>query len=184
MDSRVATRYAKALFSAALKEKALDEVERDLTAFAQRLGKDSKLQTFLANPQVPRTDKDALLVGAYQGRMHELVLGTLRLMLSKRREAEYGEMQRQFVRLRREHERVLAITICSAAPLSDEHHQAIVTKLRTAIGRPVESKVVVDPSLIGGVKIVSENYVLDATVVGGLARLREKLVYDLLKQTG
>jgi F-type H+-transporting ATPase subunit delta len=41
---------------------------------------------------------------------------------------------------------------------------------------------VTDASLIGGVKVAYENFVLDGTARGALNKMREKLRYDLLKQ--
>ena len=50
-------RYATALYSAASKQKALDAVEKDLSAFAAQIQKDKKLQDFLHDPSVNKALK-------------------------------------------------------------------------------------------------------------------------------
>ena len=50
-------RYATALYSAASKQKALDAVEKDLSAFAAQIQKDKRLQDFLHDPSVKKSLK-------------------------------------------------------------------------------------------------------------------------------
>ncbi len=59
-------RYATALYSAASKQKALDAVEKDLTAFNAQLQKDRRLQEFLYDPSVSKQLKAEGLTAACQ----------------------------------------------------------------------------------------------------------------------
>jgi F-type H+-transporting ATPase subunit O len=57
-------RYATALFSAASKTKALDAVEKDLTAFQVSFKQDPKLRDFILDPTIKRSTKASALKAA------------------------------------------------------------------------------------------------------------------------
>lgn len=183
MDARVAKRYARALFQAALKHNILLSVEDDLNGIQATLHADAKFHTFLMNPTIGRGDKLQLLESVFSDRVTALTMQALRLLLEKGREEEYFLMRLEFIRLRRDHESVIAAVVTSATPLQDEQGTAIVEKLSRETGKRVEPEFRVDPALIGGVKVAYNDFVLDGSIRGSLARLKERLVYDLLKQS-
>jgi F-type H+-transporting ATPase subunit delta len=106
----------------------------------------------------------------------------LRILLVKRREEEFPAIREEFIRIRRFEGRVLYAEISSSEPLSPEHKTSLLEKLAKIAGKAVEPDFVVNPNLIGGVKVSYDNYVLDGSIRGGLNRLRDALRYDLLKQ--
>jgi F-type H+-transporting ATPase subunit delta len=57
----VAKRYAKALVEVAAASHELEEVHRDLRAFAHLLSEQRELRQFLANPSVPRREAAAVI---------------------------------------------------------------------------------------------------------------------------
>lgn len=182
MDARVAKRYGRALFSAAKREKILESVESDLDAIAAAMANHPQFRRVWVSPEVSREEKTGLLERVFSDRVTALTMGMLRLLLDKRREDEIDLMRLEFVRLRREHDNVLFATVTSAKPMSEQERKALVTKLQTSTGKRVEAEFEVDSNLMGGVKVAYDNFVLDGTVRGSLSRLRETLIYDLLKQ--
>jgi len=105
------------------------------------------------------------------------------LLVRKRRDDMIHAIHIEFAELRRQHEGVTKAIIESSMELGEDQKNAIVSKIHSATGRRVEPEFRVDPHLMGGVKVTYDNYVLDGTVRGSLNRLRETLIYDLLKQS-
>lgn len=182
MDSRVAKRYARALFGAAEKADIIAAVEADLDGISAFLEHDPKNAKFLLAPDYSREQKLKVLEKIFSDRITALSMQLIRLLLEKRREAELPLIREEFVVLRRMRDRVIYAEITSANPLDDVQVAAIVAKLESQSGKRVEATTHVDPKVMGGVKVAYDNYVLDGTVLGSLARLREKLLYDVLKQ--
>ena len=182
MDSRIARRYARALFAAAEKAAIIPSVEADLEGINSFLEHSEKNRMFLLSPDFSRDEKLRILDRLFYDRVTALSMQLLRLLLEKRREAEIPLIREEFIRLRREKDRVIYAEIISASPLDDVQVAAIVAKLESQSGKRVEATTQVDPSLIGGVKVAYDNYVLDGTLRGSLNRMREKLLYDALKQ--
>ncbi len=182
MDARVAGRYARALFSVAVKDDILASVEDDLNAISSILHRDQAFHQFLYRPDHPREEKIALIEKVFSDRVTALTMGMFRLLLNKRREVEFELLRLEFQRLRRDHENVIFAQVASARPLSESERQSIEAKLSTSSKRRVEAEYSVEPSLMGGVRVSFGNYVLDGSVKGSLSRLKETLIHDLLKQ--
>lgn len=183
MESKVAKRYANALFNAALKNDILLSVEDDLNGISNAMVADPNFKTFLMNPTIGREDKLKLMESVFSDRVTALTMQMIRLMLEKGREEEFGFLRLEFIKLRRAHESVIHAVVTSAKPMSKEEQDSVIGKISKETGKSVEPEFLVDAHLMGGVKVAYNDYVLDGTVRGYLNRLREKLVYDLLKQS-
>lgn len=183
-DNRVARRYAQALFETALKYDVVNSVESDLLAIDNLLYNDPEFRQFVTAPYTSRDEKMAILDRVFSDRITALTMQVLRVMLEKRREAEIPQVRREFVTLRREHEGVVHVTVTSAEVMPDDQRLALVARVGELLGKKIEPDYEVDPSLIGGVRVAYENYVLDGSARGALSKLRERLKYDLLKRLG
>lgn len=175
MESRVAVRYARALFDAAKKAGAIHDVEADLRSLLGAMNDRPPLRRFLASPVTDRSRKLYVLRELFGERAHPLTLSALGLMVRKGREAEIALMTERFTDLRRQHDNVLYVRVTSRGELPDDYRTRLLTKLSAITGKSVEPEFVSDPSMIGGIKVAYDNYVLDGTVRGRFARLREAL---------
>ncbi|MCW5943154.1 MAG: ATP synthase F1 subunit delta [Fimbriimonadaceae bacterium] len=175
MESRVAIRYARALFGAADKVGAIHDVEADLRSLIDAMRAEPRLRVFLASPITDRERKLDVLRQAFGGRAHVLTLKALELMVRKGREAEIALMTERYTDLRRAHDNVLYVKVTSRGELPDDYRVRLLEKLRSVTGKSVEPEFVSDASMIGGIKVAYDNYVLDGTVRGRFARLRETL---------
>jgi F-type H+-transporting ATPase subunit delta len=72
-------------------------------------------------------------------------------------------------------ERTLA-EVSAAVPLTDAQRSKLADALGKATGHPVELKVVVDPSVIGGVIARVGDEVFDGSVASRLAEARQYLI--------
>jgi F-type H+-transporting ATPase subunit delta len=181
MDSRIAKRYAGALFNAAKSAKAVAEVGTDLESISDSLRTSSKFREFLLNPDRNRTDKLAVTAKVY-GRSHPLTREFLRVSLEKGREEEIEGINEEYKELRRHYEGVIKAVITSAMVLDDSSKQAILAKLKRETGKEIEPEFIVQPDLLGGVKVMFDDFVFDGTVRGSLQKLHERLMRDALKQ--
>lgn len=182
-DSRAAKRYARALFNAALKAGSLDAIDSDLKGLTALLSSSARFNEFIKSPANGNDEKITLLRNTLSGKADDLTMSLLTLLSSKSRLDEIFLIQVEFAALKREHEKVVFALIESAAELDEAQKTAIIGKVASVTGRTVEAEYRVDPSLLGGVKVTYDNYVLDGSARGHLNRLRENLLYDLLKQS-
>ncbi|MES1227379.1 MAG: ATP synthase F1 subunit delta, partial [Armatimonadota bacterium] len=115
-------------------------------------------------------------------RITSMTHSMIKLVIEKRRDEYITGIAKEFAELRRENDQVTRAVISSANPLGADDEKRIVAKLETELGRKVEAEFETDASLLGGVKIVYDNFILDGSVRGQLDKMRDKILYDVLKQ--
>lgn len=182
-DARVAKRYAQAVFNAAKKLNILQSVEDDLNGISAAIRDNERLHNFIKSPNASRGDKLALLEKVFSDRVTALTMHCLRLLLRKRREDLLDLVRLEYIRLHRSHGKILQAIVSSAKPLDEGQRSALVSKLEEKTGYTVQPEYLVDAKLLGGLKVQYDNFVLDGTVRGSLNRMRERIIYDLLKQS-
>lgn len=182
MDTKVAKRYARALFAAALEENNLAGVEDDLNGIAAALAAKPDFRRFLFSPATASEAKLQMVERVFSDRVTALTMSLLRLLLDKRRIEEFEFIRQEYIALRRQHDRIVYAVFTSARPLDEDARAALVAKLERSLGKRVEAEYEVDPRVLGGVKVQYDNFVLDGSVRGSLDRMRDDLVRDLLKQ--
>lgn len=182
-ETKVAKRYARALFEAAKTADVVESVETDLNAVAGQIENDERFREFLLSPHVGREERIEILGRIFSDRITALTMSAIRLMMHKRRENEIVAVRDEFVRLRREYKKIVYVLVTSAEELGAEHKKQIETKLEKLTGEDIEPEFRVDSTLIGGVRVNYGDYVLEGTIRGALRRLRDRLRIDVLKQT-
>lgn len=181
-DSRAAKRYAKALFNAAVKQDIVSSVDADLAMITHVLNNSANSKEFFRSPKTTQEQKMALLERTFSDRVTALTMHLLRLVTRKRRDDQIFQISLEFTELRRQSENVVKAVIESAVELTDAEKDKVAAKVAQVTGRRVEPEFSVDERLMGGVKVTYDNFVLDGTVRGQLNKIREHLLYDVLKQ--
>jgi len=182
-DSRIAQRYAGALFAAAVKTKAVESIADDLRVISHLIEVNPRFRTFLLSPETPRDQKVAIADSVLGDRVTATTLHFLKLLLEKRRESEIETIHLEFDRLFRNHQKTILVRIESAFPLSEREQGLLIEKARKITECEVIAEFEVDSTLIGGVRLSYENIVLDGSLRGNLDKLRDNLAQDLTNQT-
>lgn len=175
-QTAIARRYAGALFEAAKSEDAVDRVESDLGLITFSLENTPRLREVMVHPLIPAARKKEIAVEVFDGRVQEVTLHFLELVIDKRREEILADVEPEYVRLANEFRNVVPVTVTSAVPLTADEQSALRKKLEKLTGKMVELGLAEDPELIGGLVVQIGDTVIDGSVRGYLASLREKLL--------
>jgi F-type H+-transporting ATPase subunit delta len=175
-DRAIARRYAVALFGAARKAGAAEEVLADLLALQELAKSDPSLQRFLEAPDVLTEHKVAALLAVFQGRVHELVGRLLGLMLRKKRIQHFPFVHEEYRALVEEALGIARARVTTAVPLDPGLIEEFVKRLEKLTQRQVRLEMRVDPAILGGVVTVVGGKILDGSLRHGLADLRERLL--------
>jgi F-type H+-transporting ATPase subunit delta len=175
--SRVARRYAAALFQTARKINEADAVEQDLRDLAAFLGEYPQVLKSLTVPRVPDERKKAVLQSLIGDRMNPLTQRFLDLMVNHGRESALLEAAAAYARLADESRNIVAAEVVSAMPLDDEQTTRLKSKLDGITGKNTRLEISTDPALVGGLVVRIGDTILDGSVRGYLdqfaARLRD-----------
>src|SRR3972149_819525 len=67
-------------------------------------------------------------------------------------------------------------TVTSATPLEAKQKQALQKTLAQIFDRPIRLKTIIDPVLIGGLRVSLAGKVIDTSLSGQLSRLNESII--------
>lgn len=175
ISEKLARRYAQAVFSLASDANAIERVGDDLAAIAAVLEGAPQVATFFVAPVVDRAEKERVLLTAFGGKVGEIALHALLLLVRKRREPLLSALVEQYRKLQLARRGEDALTVASARPLSGAELQALVARLERIYGKKFEVTQVVDPALIGGVRVLMGDRRIDGSVSGRLEALSRTL---------
>lgn len=167
--------YARALFSVAEAEGALEDVEDELFRFARTVESESDLREALTDPSLPADRKKAVLAEILGDRATPHTVNLLGFLVEQGRARDLVRIVERLVALAAERRERAVAEVRTAVPLDAAQQRRLVTALSKATGRKVELKVLVDPSVIGGVLARVGDQVFDGTIRGRLQEVREQL---------
>lgn len=167
--------YAEALFTVARAEKALPAVEDELYAFAKALEQNTPLRDALTDAALPAENKKAVVGDILGERANPLTISLLGFVVDAGRAREIPKIVQRLAEVAAgERDQALA-EVRSAVELSAAQRNRIAAALSKATGRTVDVKVVVDPSVVGGVVARVGDEIFDGSVATRLVDAKQRL---------
>ena len=168
--------YSDALLAAAQKGGALEEVVTDIAGVGDLFQANRGLLEGLIIGSKSTDETDALIVKAFGGKVHQLVLNLLRLLNGKSRLSLVPALAD---RVKRDSDRLLGrcrVRVVSVRELTSEQSQTLSRQLQERLGLMPVLEHSVDPSLIGGLVIRVGDLQFDSSIRSRLEQLRKNLL--------
>ncbi|XP_030055530.1 ATP synthase peripheral stalk subunit OSCP, mitochondrial [Microcaecilia unicolor] len=155
-------RYATALYSAASKQKKLEQVEKELTRVSALI-KDPKMSAILLNPHVKRAIKQKSVSDALaKEKLSPVTVNFVNVLAENGRLRQTPDVISAFNRIMSAHRGEVLCTVTTAGPLE----AASLTELQTALsgflakGETLKLETKTDPSILGGMIVsIGDKYV-------------------------
>jgi F-type H+-transporting ATPase subunit delta len=164
--------YAAAIFELAGAEGDVSRVEREFYAIARSVESSPELRDALLDPRLPTERKQAVVDDLVGGRASQLTVNLVSLVIAQGRASELGSIADALAQRAARAGGVEVAEIRSAIPLDDATVARLSAALAKAIGRPVEARTIVDPTVMGGVVARVGDTVIDGSVRSRLLSLR------------
>ena len=168
--------YAQALFAVAEAEGSLEAVTDEVFRFGKTMESESSLRSALTDPALPADRKRAVIEELLGDRASPHTLHLLTFLVEQGRARDLPRIVSALVELASERRRKALAEVRSAVPLDGDQRERLAAALSKATDRDVEVKVLVDPSVIGGVVSRVGDQVFDGTIRRKLEMAREQLV--------
>ncbi len=166
--------YGGALYDLAVEEHCEDAVLESLAMAAQVFAQEPDYLKLVQNPAVPLAERLGLLDEAF-GAAHEYARNLLKILCEKTALGLVPGCVQEYRTRLNEARGVLPVQAVSAVPLSEAQQTALREKLAAKTGKTIQLENVVDPSVLGGVRLRYDGKELDGTAAGRLAALRRVL---------
>jgi len=167
--------YAKAILEVARASGHLEGIEDDLFRFARTFEGSDELRIALTDPQLPVERRVAVIDQLMGGKALQTSTALVEMVVAAGHAAELPPIVERFVELaasERDHE---VAEVRSAIPLDDKQTKRLADALSHATGKTVEVKVIVDPTVLGGLVARVGDTVIDGTVRHRIEEMKEQL---------
>lgn len=174
--SVVAKRYATALFDLAQEKGQTDAVQEDLLVLKKAYRDNAGLEELLHSPRLSMADKKNVLANSFAG-ANPIVLNTIFILLEKKRIHEVVDVVDEFVALANDAAGIAEAKVFSTRPLTEQESASISTVFAQKVGKhSLRIENIIDPSLIGGIRLQIGNQIYDSSLSGKLGRLKQDLI--------
>ena len=167
--------YAEALFAVVKAEGELDRVEDELYRFGKVLDSNHELKQALSDRSIDRTQRTKILDELLADKVSAHTLALLSMVVEQGRGKQLPEIVTQLSSLAAEAREAVVAEVRSAVPLDDKQQQELAAALSKATKKKVEVKVIVDPSVLGGVVAQVGDTVIDGTIKHRLDQMKEQV---------
>ncbi|MGM0896907.1 MAG: F0F1 ATP synthase subunit delta [Bacillota bacterium] len=174
--SQVAERYASALFQVAKEHNVTLEIEQDLREVRKVFEMTPELYDLIVSPKLSAEKRTNLINEVFQG-ANTYIVNTLQMLGERRRMNEVSDLTQAYIKLSNEEQGIEDAKVYSTRPLTEEETASLSTAFAKSIGKnSLRIENVIDPSLIGGLRLQIGNRIFDSSVSTKLARLQRQLI--------
>lgn len=174
-EAVVSKRYAEALFELGEENNLLDTFIEQFSLIKDRLIEHEQLFSILKHPQVQTDQKQTMVKEIFQD-FHQYVVDTMRLLIERQRIELMPLMVDQLNELVNDAKGIAEATVYSVRPLTDEELAVLAKQFAEQLNKKaVTFKNIVDPEVLGGLRIQIGHTIYDGTVRSRLRRLERNI---------
>ncbi len=167
--------YARGLFELARAEGTLDEVEDELFRFARSYESSDELRSVLTDELVPADRRQAIVESLLGGKATPTTVQLVSLVVGSGRGRDLPAIIDRLVQRASSSKNLELAEVRSAVPLSQDQQDRLKAALANATGKQLNVKVIIDPSVLGGLVATVGDTVIDGTVRARLDQLKSRL---------
>ena len=174
-DGLIAERYAQAIYLFAAQQGEEQRLFEECRLLSRLYGEEPAIREVLQSPILPSQRKEELLSSLIKEGASLSLRRLIALLLKRKR---MGSLQRILMAYHRhylEQKNLHPLTLCTAAPLSEELLRRICRHVEERVGGEVIPNLKVDSTLLGGFRLQVDDYLYDASIASRLRRLKQAL---------
>lgn len=126
-------------------------------------------------PTVQKEQKLSVLKELFGNSLNETMMHFLQVLVQHRMAGKIPQITSDFIRLYNAAHGIEVVRITSASPLDEEQKNRLKEMLEKKLNHQVELELAVDPSLIAGLRIETENATMDNSYAARLSTMKEQL---------
>lgn len=173
--NQIAQTYAEALFSLGLEDKKLSKLQDEGKALSEIIHDNEDFLLLIDSRFMSREERQDIASKILKD-FDEDIVNFVKVLIANNRTNYIKDVLEAFNSLCNEYKGVKEGLIYSAFPLDKETINKIKNKISQIEGMDVELISRIDPSLIGGVKVVINSHVYDGSIKNQLERMQIDLL--------
>jgi F-type H+-transporting ATPase subunit delta len=172
-DSRIEG-YARGLFEIARAEATIDEVEDELFRFARLYENSEELRNALGDEGIPAAKRQAIVEDLLGGKVTSTTTQLISMVVGSGRARDLPAIVDKLVARASTAKNLEVAEVRTAVALTPDQETRLAAALANATGKEVNLKVIVDPSVLGGIVATVGDTVIDGTVRTRIEQLKSR----------
>ncbi|MGH9211611.1 MAG: ATP synthase F1 subunit delta [Acidimicrobiales bacterium] len=165
--------YADALFAVARAEGTLGDVEEELFRFSLALEGSDELREALTDTHIPAARRQQIVEDLLGSDALPVTTALVSMVVGAGRARDLPAIIRQLIEHSAAEANKAVAEVRSAVRLTADQRKRLAAALNAATGKQVELKVIVDPSVLGGIVAQVGDTVIDGSVRSRLEQLKQ-----------
>ena len=174
--SKIAVRYAKAVFLLAEEKKQLKEVANDMETLLKVEREVPEISDLYNNPILSISDKKKAITAVFEKSFNEISMNFLNLIFDNKRETHTSGVARNFLKRYREHLGIKNASLTTATKIADAKRDEIIEIIKKTYNTEVELELNENPDIIGGFVLKVEDTQFDASISTQLKNIKQELL--------
>lgn len=170
------SKHARALYSVAERLKSEEDVLKSLNLVNTLLQENSQFKALLFTKRLKGKQKSAIIAAALGDSCHIIVSEFLGLLADAGLIPQVRNITKTFDRLHTQALGLVKVTAKVSEQLSETRKQELKKTLTETLGKNIDLNVVLDPDLLGGIKLRIGNIFVDASIQNQIKSLRRDLL--------
>ena len=167
--------YARALLAVAAAEGDLSVVQDEIFSLARLITGNDELASTLSDTQVPVARRAQIVEDLLGGRASSTTVSLVSMLVLNGRVRDLPAIADELVALGAAEGGKQVALVRSAVDLTADQKQRLSSALQASVGTPVEVRVVIDPSIMGGLVAQVGDTVIDGSVRRRLDQLKQAI---------
>lgn len=180
-NSKINTRYAKALLDLALERGSSEAVYRDMLQVSQLCITNRDLMLMLASPVIRPDKKQNVVKEIFKNNTDALTLSFILLIIKKRREVKLGEIAAQYIEQYKEFKGIKTACMITSDLVSEDLKLTVTNLLQQQTGHQIELHTSVNAGLLGGFIVQIDDKQIDNSLKNKIQKLQKEYninIYD------
>ena len=175
MVELVTKNYTDVIFDLAKEDGSVEALGEELNLVAEVLRQNPDFGIFLKSPQILKKDKLDLLDRAFGEKVSLMALNFLKVLVENRRSEYILEIAESYKKNERDFLGIAYVEAITALAMEDDQKDKLIASLEKKLGKKIELNNVIDPNIIGGMKIKVGEKAIDGTLASRLKALQSEI---------
>lgn len=173
-ESRIALRYAKALFELAEERNFIEDAHNDMQLVHSICKSNRDFRLMLYSPIIKTDKKVAILKQIFKDNIHDISLSFLLIITSKRRESYIEEISNQFIEYYRAYKNIITAYLTTAEITNDVIRNKVLTLVKDYTKKDVVLVEEIKENIMGGFILKFTDLQLDESIKTKIIRLKRE----------
>jgi F-type H+-transporting ATPase subunit delta len=173
-ETRIATRYAKALFELSIEQKSQEQTHLDMILVHTVCQENKDFRLLLSSPIINSDKKQHIMKSLFEGKMGKLSLAFLNIIAAKRRENFIDPIAEQFLVLYKEYKGIISAYLTTASGADDLIRNSVKGLVRGFTKKDVDLVEEIKSEIIGGFILRFGQYQFDDSIRKKIMKLKRE----------